>query len=334
MTRPTSTARTGTTAASAQNQGGLAGPPTWPATDPSVAAMSTKREVREFLIARRAAVTPDRAGITSYGERRVPGLRREEVAMLAGVSADYYTRLERGNIRGASESVLNAIARALQLTDAEREYLFDLARTAPANPLRNSTPVAQSVRTSVQRVLDHMSVPAIVTNAHQDIVAANLMGRALYAPILDTDQTPNMARFIYLNRRAHDFYTDWPAARRTSAGMLRLEAGRNPLDAELTALVGELSTRSPHFRQDWAGQHVHEHRTGAKTFDHPEVGLIDVAFDVFEMPGEPGLQIVTYSPPPGTGTAEKFALLESWGATVEAEHASARAIDPTTENMR
>jgi hypothetical protein len=283
--------------------------------------MSTKDEVREFLISRRANVTPEQAGIPDFGgERRVPGLRREEVAMLAGVSLDYYTRLERGNIRGASDSVLDAIARALQLNDAEREYLFDLARTAPvAATGRNPTPTPQAVRTSVQRVLDNMTVPAIVHNPNQDLVAANLMGRALYAPHFDTDETPNIARFVFLDPRAQDFYVDWALARRTVAAMMRLEAGRDPLNEELTALIGELSTLSPQFRSDWAGHDVHEHRHGVKSFRHPEVGVIEVAFDVFEMPGEAGLQIVTYSAPPGTDSADKFALLAAWAATRQAE---------------
>lgn len=292
---------------------------------PIVDGMSTKDEVREFLVSRRANVTPRQAGLPDLGgERRVPGLRREEVAMLAGVSLDYYTRLERGNIRGASESVLGAIARALRLDDAEREYLFDLARTAPtASSARTRRPVAQSVRGSVQRVLDNLAVPAIVHSSNQDLVAANLMGRALYAPHFDTEGTPNIARFVFLDPRARDYYADWDLARRTTAAMMRLEAGRDPLNERLTALIGELSTRSPQFREDWAGHDVHEHRNGVKAFRHPVVGPIAVAFDVFEMPGEPGLQIVTYSPPPGTDSAEKFALLASWAATREAERTDA-----------
>jgi transcriptional regulator with XRE-family HTH domain len=289
-----------------------------------VEVVSTKDEVREFLMSRRANVTPERAGIPDFGgERRVPGLRREEVAMLAGVSLDYYTRLERGNIRGASDSVLDAIARALQLNDTEREYLFDLAGTAPGAAAAASAgkprPAPQAVRTSVQRVLDHMTVPAIVYNANQDLVAANLMGRALYAPHFDTDGTPNVARFVFLDSRAQDFYVDWPLARRMVAAMMRLEAGRDPLNEELTALIGELSTLSPQFRKDWAGHDVHEHRHGVKSFRHPEVGVVEVVFDVFEMPGEAGLQIVTYSVPPGSDSADKFALLATWAATREAE---------------
>jgi hypothetical protein len=175
------------------------------------------------------------------------------------------------------------------------------------------------VRASVQRVLDHMHVPAIVYNAKQDIVAANLMGRALYAPLFDAGPTPNIARFIFLDPRAKDFYVDWALARRTVAAMIRLEAGRDPLNEELTALIGELSTLSPHFRSDWAGHDVHEHRHGVKSLRHPAVGVVEVSFDVFETPGEAGLQIVTYSVPAGSDSADRFALLAAWGATHEAE---------------
>jgi transcriptional regulator with XRE-family HTH domain len=215
--------------------------------------MSRKDEVREFLISRRAHVTPEQVGLPDFGgERRVPGLRREEVATLAGVSLDYYTQLERGNIRGASESVLNAIARALRLDDVEREYLFDLARaTSATKAARGRRSTRQSVRASVQRVLDNLAVPAVVFNAQQDLIAANVMGRALFAPHFEADR-PNLARFIFLDPRARDYYVDWPLARSMTAAMLRLEAGRDPLNQELTALIGELSTRSPQFRTDWA----------------------------------------------------------------------------------
>ena len=201
-------------------------------------AMSTKDEVREFLISRRAHLTPEQAGLPDFGgERRVPGLRREEVAMLAGVSLDYYTRLERGQIRGASESVLHAIARALQLNDVEREYLLDLARTAAATSAARSRPPARpSVRASVQRVLDNLAVPAVVFNAQQDLIASNLMGRALFWPHFEAER-PNLARFIFLDPRARDYYVDWPLARSMTAAMLRLEAGRDPLNRALTALM-------------------------------------------------------------------------------------------------
>jgi transcriptional regulator with XRE-family HTH domain len=290
--------------------------------------MSKKDEVREFLISRRANVTPEQAGLPSTGgERRVPGLRHEEVAMLAGLSTDYYTRLERGKIRGASESVLNAIARALHLDDVEREHLFDLARIAPlASAARGRKPAKGSVRASVQRVLDNMKVPAVVVNAQQDLIASNLMGRALFAPHFEADK-PNLARFIFLDSRAKDFYADWPLACSLTAAMLRFAAGRDPLGTELTALIGELSTRSPQFRKTWAEQDVHEHRTGRKVFRHPELGELDISYDVFEMPGEPGLSIATYTAEEGTPTADKLALLASWAATEEigSTHGASRA---------
>jgi hypothetical protein len=285
------------------------------AVRPTVVVMSRKDDVREFLISRRALVTPEQAGIEVTGEdRRVPGLRREEVAMLAGVSPDYYTRLERGNLRGASDSVLDAVARALRLSDVEREHLFDLARPAPARRKTAARPTAPtSVRPSVQRVLDSMTAPAIVVNAQQDIVATNTIGRALFAPHLDSER-PNVARFIFLDDRARDFYVDWPLACSLTAAMLRFEAGRDPLNDGLTALVGELATRSPQFRKDWAQRDVHEHRTGEKTYRHPEVGELDLAYDVFDLPGEPGLSMCTFTAVEASVTADRLAILGAWAA--------------------
>lgn len=284
--------------------------------------VTSKDDIRQFLIARRANVTPAQAGIHHYGgERRVPGLRREEVAELAGVSLDYYTRLERGNIRGASESVLNAIARALHLNDVERTHLFDLARATTPSPADQDDVGTQGnpgVRTSVQRVLDNLTVPAVVSNSQQDLVAANLMGRALLSQHFETDR-PNLARFIFLDSRARHYYVDWALARSLTAAMLRYEAGRDPLNSDLTALVGELSMRSPRFRSDWADQDVHEHRTGTKVYLHPEVGELELTYDVFAMPGEPGLSITTYTAGEGSQTADKLALLSTWAATHTAQ---------------
>jgi hypothetical protein len=161
-----------------------------------------------------------------------------------------------------------------------------------------------------------MAVPAVVFNAQHDLIAANLMGRALFAPHFEAEK-PNLARFIFLDPRARDYYVDWPLARSVTAAMLRLAAGRDPLNQELTALIGELSTLSSHFRKDWAEQDVHEHRTGQKVYRHPEVGEIDLTYDVFELPGEPGLSISTYSAEEGSPSAEKLALLASWAATQE-----------------
>ncbi|MEV8148571.1 helix-turn-helix transcriptional regulator [Arthrobacter sp. NPDC080073] len=280
--------------------------------------MSKKDDVRKFLISRRANVTLAQAGLPDFGDqRRVPGLRREEVAQLAGVSIDYYTRLERGNIHGASESVLNAIARALHLSDVEREHLLDLARITPAitNALRRTT-AHVPVRPSVQRVLDNLAVPAVVYNSRQDLIASNLLGRALFSPHYESDR-PNIARFIFLDSRAKVYYADWPLACSLTAAMLRYEVGRDPLNAQMTELIGELATRSPQFRKDWADQDVHEHRTGQKVFVHPEVGAIDLTYDVFGMPGEPGLFIGTYTPETGSESADNIKLLASWGATQE-----------------
>jgi MmyB-like transcription regulator ligand binding domain/Helix-turn-helix domain len=279
--------------------------------------MTAKDDVRQFLVSRRAAITPDQVGLPTTGtDRRVPGLRREEVAALAGVSVEYYTRLERGNIGGASEPVLNAVASALRLNDVEREYLFDLARAVSSSGIgpQQPTPVPV-VRASVQRMLNASTVPAIVQTPAQDIIAANPLGRAMYSPLFDGNDQPNFARFNYLDPRSQDFFVDWPWARRTAAAILRFSVGRDPANSYLTGLIAELAARSPLFVEDWARNDVHEHRTGVKSFRHPEVGVLEVAFDVFETPGDPNLQLVTYSAPAGTATAEKFTLLASWAAT-------------------
>jgi transcriptional regulator with XRE-family HTH domain len=292
--------------------------------------VSANKQIRDFLIARRAEVTPEQAGLSVIaGKRRVPGLRREEVAVLAGVSTHYYVRLERGNLAGASDSVLHAIATALQLDDVQRAHLFDLARAVPpAAAARRRTAVpAATVRASVQQVLDSMTAPAVVYTSTQDLIGANLAGRALFAPHFDSDR-PNFARFIFLDSRARDFYADWELACSLTAAMLRYEAGRDPLNAELTVLLGELSARSPQFRIGWADHDVHEHRTGRKIYRSPIVGELDLAYNVFEMPGEPGLFIGTYTADPGTDSADKLTLLTSWAAA-EASTSSEDSAAPT-----
>lgn len=277
--------------------------------------MTDKDEARAWLMSRRARVTPEQAGLPGSGgaDRRVPGLRREEVAMLADVSIDYYTKIERGDLRGASESVLNAIARALQLDDVERAHLFALAGTAPSVASGHRTPTAP-LPASVQRVLDSMAVPAFAYNARQDLLGANLLGRALYSMHFEADQ-PNLARFIFLDSRARKFFADWELACSLTAAMLRYEAGRDPLDEDLTALIGELSTRSPQFRTHWADRDVHEHRTGTKVYRHPEVGDLELTYDVLELSGRCGLSITTFSAQDGTASADKLSLLASWAAS-------------------
>ncbi len=281
--------------------------------------MDNQAEVREFLATRRAKISPQQAGVPQYGQRRrVPGLRREEVASLAGLSVDYYTRLEKGNLRSASESVLEAIARALQLDDAERAHLFDLAQAARdgAKPSRRRPP-AQRVRPSIQWMLDSMTTSAaFVRNGRLDIVALNALCRAFYAPVLKEQTQPvNLARYCFLNPTARDFYPDWEGAADTTVSLLRTEAGRDPYDKALTDLIGELVTRSDAFRTRWAAHDVRLHHTGAKQFEHPVVGSLTVGFDAMELPADPGLTLTVYSAEPGSATQEKLALLASWAAS-------------------
>jgi transcriptional regulator with XRE-family HTH domain len=254
----------------------------------------------------------------------VKGLRREEAAMLAGVSVDYYTRLERGTLAGASEGVLDALARALQLDEAERAHLFDLARAASASPAtrRRSTPVRR-VSPGVQRVLDAMTeAPAWVRNGRADVLATNRLGRALYAPVLeDPVQPANTARFAFLSAHAHDFYRDWDRTASEMVAVLRTAAGRDPYDRDLTDLVGELSTRSEEFRSRWAAHDVLFHRAGRKNLHHPIVGDLDLTYEAFELPSEPGLTMLVYTAEPDTATAEALGFLASWAATRDDEHA-------------
>ena len=280
--------------------------------------MNTQSEIREFLTSRRAKITPDRAGLPVYGDnRRVPGLRREEVALLAGVSVDYYTKLERGNLTGVSESVLEALARALQLDEAERAHLFDLARAAQPTTARRRRTKKQHVRPSVQRILDAMTgAPALVQNGRLDILAENQLGRALYSEMYRDPARPvNHARFIFLNGRAHGFYVDWERAANDTVALLRSEAGRDPYDRNLSDLVGELSTRSEEFRTRWAAHNVRLHQTGAKQFHHPVVGDLDLTFEMMELAADPGLNLLTYSAEPGSRSEEALNLLASWSAT-------------------
>ena len=274
--------------------------------------------MRDFLASRRAKLTPQQAGVPLYGDRRrVPGLRREEVALLAGLSTDYYTRLEKGSLGSASEGVLEAIARALQLDDAERAHLLDLARAARGGtqPRRRAQP--QKLRASLQHVLDAMAtVPAFVNNGRLDLVGTNALARAFYTEVLDSPSgQPNFARYCFLDPRARDFYADWERAADTTASMLRTEAGRDPHSKALIDLVGELATRSDDFRVRWARHDVHVHVMGTKGFRHQVVGPLQLAFDTVPLPGDPGLVLTVFTPEPGTGTDERLALLASWAAT-------------------
>jgi transcriptional regulator with XRE-family HTH domain len=285
----------------------------------TVDGVDSRDDIREFLASRRARITPEMAGLPNYGgSRRVPGLRRAEVALLAGVSPDYYVRLERGNLAGVSDSVLEAIARALRLDEAERSHLYDLARVANHTP-RTRRATKQQVRPAIQQLLDAMAdSPAFVRNGRLDILAANALGRALYAPAFDTPARPaNLARFCFLDPRAEELYADWDDAANTTVALLRTEAGRDPYDKLLSDLVGELATRSDDFRTRWAAHNVRLHHTGVKQFRHPNLGRIEVAFEAMPMPADPGLTLTAYSAEPGTASWDALRLLGAWTATAE-----------------
>jgi transcriptional regulator with XRE-family HTH domain len=282
--------------------------------------VDAKSEIREFLTSRRAKITPDQVGLPIYGDnRRVPGLRREEVALLAGVSVDYYTRMERGNLGGVSESVLEALARGLQLDEAERTHLFDLARAAqPTTPTRRR-PRKRRVRPGVQRILDAMTgAPAFVRNGHLDLLAANRLGHALYSEMFAGPvQPPNTARFVFLDPHAHDFFGDWERVANEVVAILRSEAGRDPHDRGLSDLVGELSTQSETFRIRWAAHNVRFHDTGHKQFHHPVVGDLSLTFETMELSADSGLTMFAFTAEPGSKSEEALNLLASWAATLD-----------------
>jgi transcriptional regulator with XRE-family HTH domain len=291
--------------------------------------VDNRSDIRDFLASRRARITPEQAGLLpGGGRRRVPGLRREEVAVLAGVSTDWYTRLEKGHIGGVSEDVLEAVARALQLDEAERRYLFDLARAAKPSRTPQRRSRAQ-VSPRVQWMLDSMSASAaFVVNGRMDIIAANTLARALYSPVFDMPGRPaNIARFQFLDPRAREYHTDWDGAANVTVALLRAEAGRDPHDKDLRELVGELSTVSEEFRTRWAAHDVRIHHAGAKQFRHPVVGTLELVYHTFDLPTQDGgkLAMTVYTAEPGTPSEDGVTLLASWAAT--AADVSTPAID-------
>jgi MmyB-like transcription regulator ligand binding domain/Helix-turn-helix domain len=281
--------------------------------------MDNRHDVRQFLTTRRARITPQQVGLPIHDStRRVPGLRREEVAVLAGVSIDYYTRLERGNLTGVSDSVLEAIGRALLLDEAERAHLFDLAGTAnDATTSRRRRPIPQGIRPGMQRLLDTMhDAPALVRNARLDVVATNQLGRALLSPAFANPSTPtNLARFTFIDEQATEFFPDWDDVANATVAILRVQAGRDPGDRNLSDLVGELATRSDEFRIRWAGHNVRLHDHGNKRFRHPVVGDLTLSFEELPLPADPGLTITAYTAEPGTASHDALSLLASWIAT-------------------
>lgn len=249
--------------------------------------MDNRSEVKEFLTTRRARITPDAAGLPAFGgNRRVPGLRREEVALLSGMSVDYYTRLERGDLSGVSPGVLDSLARALHLDDAEAAHLHDLAHAANTSPVaRKPRKSTTTLRPSIQRLLDAITeAPAIIRNNYYDYVAANRLGRALYSPVF-AEPAPNSARFAFFNPAAHDFYPDWDKVVQEFVAAMRGDAGRNPFD---------------------------------KRIHHPLVGELELTYEAFELPADPGLQLSTFTAEPGSPSEDALTLLATWAATTDA----------------
>jgi len=260
------------------------------------------------------------------GSRRVPGLRRGEVASLAGVSVEYYSKLERGSIAGASASVLDAVASALRLNDAERGHLFQLAHAADGTaagmrPRRRATKT-WTAPPSLQWVLDRFTAPAIVRNGRMDLLATNLLGRAMHDTVYASttyrasEGPPNFVRFTFLDLdAAHDFYADWDGAADTCVSILHTEAGRDPHDKALHDLVGELSTRSSDFRRRWSAHNVRYHGAGTKVYHHRDVGDLSLAYESVDMISEPGLTLTFYAAEPASPSAHALDLLASWAAT-------------------
>jgi transcriptional regulator with XRE-family HTH domain len=283
-------------------------------------------ELGSLLKARRMEGSPADVGLPDTGRRRVPGLRREEVVLLAAISTDYYTRIEQGR-RHASEAVLDAIARVLRLNPDEREYAFELARPTLVEAGRASRPrpARQEVPAGVQALIDAMVyAPAVVHNGRLDIVGANTLGRALFADVFDREPgRPNMARFIFLDARASDFYVAWETIADAAAAILRVEAGRSPYSRALTDLIGELATRSDAFKVRWAAHHVQAHRRGIKHLRHPVVGDLTLRYEALEISGSGGLTVFGYKAEPGSASHDALKLLASWAATPDEQDAPA-----------
>jgi len=294
--------------------------------------MTARDELKGFLTSRRARLTPTEAGVTAFGgKRRVPGLRREEVAQLAGVSTDYYSKLERGDARGVSREVLDAIARALQLDDTEHRHLLDLVDSTSTSPARRRRVHGrQSVAPGTQAVLDALTVPAVVQNARLDFLAANRLGAALYG-IPDpatAAEVFNAARYQFLDPRAQDFFVDLARTNRNAVALLHQAAGRSPDDEALVRLIGQLSTQSREFRALWASHDVIRYQRGKKRYRHPAVGALEFDYESYELTTEPGLTMLVYTFEPHSPTAERIALLGSLAHTTDAPEATAAASEP------
>ncbi|MEU2506464.1 helix-turn-helix transcriptional regulator [Streptomyces sp. NPDC007863] len=286
--------------------------------------MDNQEQVREFLTSRRAKISPEQAGLPAGTRRRVPGLRRSEVAALADMSVEYYAKLERGNLAGASPAVLEAVARALRLDDAERAHLLHLAQAADGTdaltrPRRRPAPRQWKAHPSLQWTLDAITAgPAVVSNGRMDVLAVNPLARAFYTDLYaNPDNQANLARFQFLDPATRRFYPDWDLFADMAVAILRREAGRDPHDKDLHDLVGELSTRSKDFRTRWGAHDVRRHGTGTgtKRFHHPTVGDLTLAYEALDLAAEPGLHMTVYTAEPASPSEEALRLLASWAAT-------------------
>jgi hypothetical protein len=280
---------------------------------------AARTAVREFLSSRRDRISPADAGLPVSGtRRRVKGLRREEIALLAGVSPEYYIRLERGQATGPSPSVVESIATVLRLDDDERNHLDRLlAALTPEARKRRTSAAKETISPGVRVVLDSLNhLPAVVLNRRYDVVAANDLGRALYAPLFDTDGPPNTALFLFLDEhRARQLFPQWDRVASDTVALLRVEAGRRPDDPALVALIGQLSTRSGAFRARWAANDVRAHRPGRKAFRHPAIGEITLPFENLTVDATGDHTLTVFTPQPGSPEHDAIQLLASWSAT-------------------
>ena len=281
--------------------------------------MDIAKDIREFLMTRRAKITPEQVGLAPGVRRRVPGLRREEAAQLAGVSTEYYTQIERGNVAGVSDEVLQAISRALRLSDDETVHFFDLVRAGAGTrtSTRNKRAAVKKLPEGVQALMDGMAgTPAIVLDGNLDILAANPLGRLLYSPLYDRALgRPNFARFIFFDSAAAQVFPEWERSADEAVGLLQAEAARDPHSAAITQIVGELATQSVEFRTRWAAHNVTAHRHGVKRFGHPEFGDLTLTYNVFEVTAAPGLSLVGYTAEPNSPSAQALSIMSSWSVT-------------------
>ncbi|OBH59697.1 transcriptional regulator [Mycobacterium mantenii] len=286
--------------------------------------MDIAKDIKEFLMTRRARIGPEQMGLPAGRRRRVPGLRREEVAQLAGVSTEYYTQIERGHVAGVSDDVLHAVARALRLTDDETIHFFDLVRAAIGTRAvaRGRRAANPTIPDGVQALIDGMTAsPAIVMNGSLDILAANRLGRALYAPMFDrATGVPNFARFIFFDTYAEQVFPEWERSADEVVALLQAEAARSPHSPAITRVVGELATRSEDFRSRWAAHNVTAHRHGVKLFRHADFGELTLTYNVFDIAAAPGLSLIGYTAEPNSPSEQALKILGSW--SVE-EHAAA-----------